>query len=159
MLNNNKAANNGGETRRTTTRRKKNLRASSESSYGECVTLNIGLRRFPSCRQSRPSGDGMENFTSPIFISFVLLRVYTFLCLAFVFSFLLLSCLLFLRVTQAKSSEWWQDILSSECLIFRKRSQEILIGILCIYVLKQSNDVDKNRDEEKRKRNCLNTKN
>lgn len=149
MLNNNKAANNG-ETR-TTMRRKKNLRASSESSYGECVTLNIGLRRFPSCRQSRPSGDDMEKFSSPIFISVVLLRVYTFLCLAFLPSLL--------RMTQAKSSEWWQDILSSECLIFRKRSQEILIGILCIYVLKQSNDVDENRDEKKRKRNCLNTKN
>lgn len=44
----------------------------------------------------------------------------------------------------------WQDTQPSDYLIFRKRFQEILIGILCIcFEAKQ----------EERKRNCLNTEN
>jgi hypothetical protein len=58
-------------------------------------------------------------FISPIFISFMPLRA----ALAVVQRYLFFSSLL---------RRLGKDSQSSDCLVFRKRFQEILIGILCI---------------------------
>lgn len=135
MLNNNKRAVEEGRKLRAACRGREREEW-KKCSYAECVTMNIGLRR----RASRPS----DMRATRLHGKFLFYPFLFHLCHSRRCSYTL-CCFHCFRLkarrrrrrrnspshTKQEPTDW-QDTQSSDCLIFRKRSQEILIGILCI---------------------------